>query len=58
MEKNLDKVAEGKEDWKKLLEDFNEVFEDAKSKADESMERNPPINTDVECSCEQVSGCI
>ena len=26
MEKNLDKVAEGKEDWKKLLEDFNKVF--------------------------------
>ena len=51
MEKNLDKVAEGKEDWKKLLEDFNEVFEDAKSKADESMERNPPIDTDVECPC-------
>ena len=51
MEKNLDKVAEGKEDWKKLLEDFNKVFEDAKSKADESMERNPPINTDVECPC-------
>jgi len=51
MEKNLDKVAEGKEDWKKLLEDFNKVFEEAKNKADESMERNPPIDTNVECSC-------
>ena len=53
MEKNLDKVAEGKEDWKKLLEDFNKVFEEAKNKADESMKRNVPIETNVECdSCE------
>ena len=51
MEKNLDKVAEGKEDWKKLLEDFNKVFEQAKNEADQSMERNPPIDTKVECSC-------
>ena len=51
MEKNLDKVAEGKEDWKKLLEDFNKVFEQAKNEADQSMERNPPIDTNVECSC-------
>ena len=51
MEKNLDKVAEGKEDWKKLLEDFNKVFEQAKNEADQSMERNPPIDTNVECPC-------
>ena len=51
MEKNLDKVAEGKEDWKQLLEDFNKVFEQAKNEADQSMERNPPIDTNVECPC-------
>tara|TARA_B100000287_G_scaffold322120_1_gene306041 strand:- start:226 stop:1218 length:993 start_codon:yes stop_codon:yes gene_type:complete len=52
MEKNLDKVAEGKEEWKKLLEDFNKLLEVDKNKAKEVMKINSPIETEIECeSC-------
>ena len=52
MEKSLDEVAEGKEDWKKLLESFYKDFTEAKENASETMERNAPIDTEVECdSC-------
>ena len=52
MEKSLDEVAEGKESWKKLLEDFYSDFDKAKKIASEGMERNSPILTDVKCdSC-------
>ena len=50
--KSLDEVAEGKESWKKLLEDFYSDFDKAKKIASEGMERNSPILTDVKCdSC-------
>ena len=49
MEKSLDEVAEGKEDWKKLLESFYKDFTEAKENASQTMERNAPINTDVDC---------
>ena len=52
MEKSLDEVAEGKEDWKKLLDNFCKGFNDAKEKASQNMERNVPIDTELECdSC-------
>ena len=49
MEKSLDDVAEGKESWKKLLEDFYAEFDKAKKVAAEGMERNKPILTEVKC---------
>ena len=49
MEKSLDEVAEGKESWKKLLEDFYTDFNKAKELAAEGMERNKPILTEVKC---------
>ncbi len=49
MEKNLDSVAEGKESWKKLLEDFYADFNKAKELAADGMERNKPILTEVKC---------
>ena len=50
MEKSLDNVAEGKESWKKLLEEFYTEFENAKKQATEQMERNAPILTEVDCT--------
>ena len=49
MEKSLDQVAEGKESWKKLLENFYADFDKAKKTATEGMERNAPILTKVKC---------
>ena len=49
MEKSLDEVAEGKESWKKLLENFYADFNKAKELATEEMERNKPILTEVKC---------
>jgi DNA topoisomerase-1 len=49
MEKSLDEVAEGKESWKKLLEDFYTDFNKAKELAADGMERNKPILTEVKC---------
>lgn len=37
MEKNLDKVAEGKEDWRNLLSDFHKPFARAMDQAEKSM---------------------
>jgi len=50
MEKSLDNVAEGKESWEKLLEEFYTEFENAKKQATEQMERNAPILTEVDCT--------
>ena len=56
MEKSLDEVAEGKESWKKLLEEFYAEFNEAKKVAVDVMERNNPISTKVrctECDCDK-----
>ncbi len=53
MEQNLDEIAEGKKEWRDILSDFYAEFQNAKVNADESMERNPPIDTEVNCdACE------
>ncbi len=53
MEDDLDKIAEGKMEWKKVLEDFYGNFSKQLEKAEENAERvkikKKIIETDIEC---------
>jgi DNA topoisomerase-1 len=52
MEDSLDDVAEGKKNWKKLLNDFYESFTSQLAKAEEEeggMRANNPTDTDIPC---------
>ncbi len=53
MEEKLDRIADGKEDYKKVLRDFYEEFELllAKAEAEEMRERvsAPPVELDIKC---------
>ena len=51
MERNLDEIASGNLVWRNLLEKFSEEFEQAKEQAEDLMERNKPIDTQVVCDC-------
>ena len=51
MERNLDEIASGNLVWRNLLEKFSEEFEQAKEQAEDLMERNKPIDTQVICDC-------
>ena len=52
MEQNLDEIAEGRKEWRDILSEFYQEFQNAKSDADQKMERNPPIDTELSCdSC-------
>ncbi len=53
MEEILDDVAEGKMNWKKVLDDFYQDFTSHLEKAQSpegGMRENQPTNTDIECS--------
>jgi DNA topoisomerase-1 len=54
MEKHLDEVAQGKLEWRDLLDRFYEEFSGLLEKAGEpepvGMERNEPTPTDIECT--------
>lgn len=52
MEEQLDEVAEGKQDWKKLLNNFFSGFQSKLEKAESAeggMRANEPTGTDIEC---------
>ncbi len=51
LEQELDKVAEGELDWKKVLNDFYKDFRKKLEKAgqDDGMRRNQPVTTDIPC---------
>ncbi len=53
MEEHLDEVAEGKLEWRTLLDDFYSEFSGLLAKADEpepqGMQPNEPTMTDIEC---------
>ena len=52
MEEELDEVAEGKENWKQVLNEFYERFSTQLRQAestDGGMRSNTPIDTDIEC---------
>lgn len=49
MEQNLDEIAEGTKEWQVILSEFYQEFQNAKSDADQKMERNPPIDTELSC---------
>lgn len=51
LEQELDKVAEGDLDWKKVLNDFYKGFRKRLEKAgeDDGMRRNQPVTTDIPC---------
>ncbi len=54
MEENLDLVAEGKMQWKEMLEEFYKSFKDQLIKAAENMERTKDEETDKICpSCQE-----
>jgi DNA topoisomerase-1 len=54
MEERLDDVAEGKRDWRDLLDSFYEEFSGLLEKAEEpepvGMQPNEPTMTDIQCS--------
>ncbi|MEQ6884860.1 type I DNA topoisomerase [Salicola sp. Rm-C-2C1-2] len=52
MEEELDEVAEGKEDWKQVLNEFYDNFSKQLRQAestDSGMRTNTPTDTDIEC---------
>lgn len=52
MEEELDEVAEGRENWKEVLNEFYDGFSQQLRQAESSeggMRANAPTNTDVEC---------
>ena len=49
MEENLDKVAEGKAIWNKVLKDFYDIFEPRVKAAFENMEKKAPEETGETC---------
>jgi DNA topoisomerase-1 len=51
LEAELDKVAEGSLEWKKVLNDFYKGFRKRLEKAgeDDGMRRNQPVTTDIPC---------
>ena len=49
MEKDLDKIAEGKEVWNKVLEDFYKLFEPRVKKAFSEMEKKAAEETGETC---------
>ena len=52
MERELDRVAEGRVEWREVLDEFYGDFSDKLSKAraaGSGMRRNEPTDTDVEC---------
>ena len=51
MERNLDEIASGNLVWRNLLEKFSDEFEQAKEQAEDLMERNKPIDTQIICDC-------
>ena len=53
MEESLDTVAEGKQNWIALLDNFYEDFSNkvkSAQDADKGMRRNEPVETDIECT--------
>ena len=54
MEEALDAVADGKKNWKSLLDDFysdfTEKLNDARSESSEGMRANDPVETDIPCT--------
>ncbi len=50
MEKKLDKVAEGKEDWQKMIKDFYEPFIEKVKEKEESLDKQNVLKeTDEDC---------
>ncbi|MCF8001983.1 MAG: type I DNA topoisomerase [Halanaerobiales bacterium] len=50
LEKRLDKIEDGKEEWQQILKDFYEEFEERLEKAYENMKKvNMDIETDIKC---------
>ena len=52
MEEQLDEIAEGKLEWKQVLDGFYADFSKKLEKAegeDDGMRTNPPVETDIEC---------
>lgn len=52
MEERLDAIAEGEKDWKQVLDQFYEDFQQKLDKAsdqEEGMRPNAPVPTDIEC---------
>ncbi|MDY6918827.1 MAG: type I DNA topoisomerase [Pseudomonadota bacterium] len=52
MEEQLDEIAEGKLNWKQVLDDFYADFKTKLEKAESEqggMRTNPPVATDIEC---------
>ncbi|MBQ2639380.1 MAG: type I DNA topoisomerase [Bacilli bacterium] len=49
MEDDLDKIADGKEVWNKVLEDFYKIFEPRVSDAFSDMEKKAPEETGEKC---------
>ena len=52
MEEQLDEIAEGKLEWKQVLDNFYADFRTKLEKAegeDAGMRTNPPVETDIEC---------
>ena len=49
MESDLDKIAEGEEDWKKVLHIFYDEFEPSVKEAFTKMEKKPPEETGEKC---------
>ncbi len=49
MEEDLDKVAEGKAIWNKVLEDFYKLFEPRVENAFSDMEKKSPVETGEKC---------
>ncbi|MDC0410006.1 type I DNA topoisomerase [Gammaproteobacteria bacterium] len=54
LENSLDKVADGDLDWKSVLNDFYNAFQDdlvLASSEDGGMKSNLPVDTDIPCPC-------
>lgn len=50
LEKRLDEIEEGKEEWQKILKDFYSEFSERLKEARENMEKvNMDIETDIKC---------
>lgn len=52
MEEQLDEIADGRLNWKKVLDEFYQDFSGKLEKAegdDNGMRANPPVETDIEC---------
>ena len=52
-ENNLDRVADGELEWKKVLDDFYDAFKRdlISASSEDGMKKNQPTSTDITCPC-------